>query len=221
MKIFLHELSDLETELDFSEAEPWVQSAVTRVDEQPEEALPAAASSGAAAQPRRTQVHFSLSQVDEVVVVNGQVDTSVRLLCSRCANVFSMPLKPNFSALFCKDPVMAGVAHLGRARDQGTEVLKPMGQNKGHARHAHDTSLDDVEGGGGQDLDITYIAEDFIDLGHVLTEQLQLLLPFQPLCKAECKGICVNCGADQNLGRCACAKLVRQTPFSVLKDLKL
>ncbi len=217
MKIFLHELSDQETELDFNQDEAWVRSSVALVDE-PSDDAPSKAGQNT---PRTIEAHFSLRKVDDVVVVSGKIDTSIRLICSRCANLFSMEVRPNFSSLFCKDPIMAGVGHLGKTRDQGTEVLKPMGQNKGYARHAHDESLDDTEGGGGQDLDITYISEDTIDLGHVLTEQLQLLVPFQPLCKAECKGICVNCGADQNVGRCACAKLVKQTPFSVLKDLKL
>ena len=114
---------------------------------------------------------------------------------------------------------MAGVGHLEFART-GTQkgVLKPAGQNKGHARHAHDASRDIS---GSQDLDITYLSSDLIELGDVLTEQLQLQVPFQPLCKESCKGICTQCGADLNQGRCACAKIAKNTPFSVLQNLKL
>ncbi len=221
MKIYLHELSDQETQLSFDESTPWVTEAVLRADEARSEDEPAKPANSSA-DTRAAKVEMTLRKVDEVVVVDGQIDTEVQLLCSRCAVRFSMKAHPHFSSLFCKDPSMAGVAHLGKAREQGTEILKPMGQNKGHARHAHDDSLDDAYGnGGGGDLDITYIAEDHINLSDVISEQLQLLIPFQPLCKEDCKGMCSHCGADQNVGRCACAKLFKETPFSALKDLKL
>lgn len=205
MKIYLHEITDQETELDFNQAEKWVLDAVERVDE--DHGL-----NPAALKSRPVQVHFSLRKVDDVVVVSGSIDTSVRLLCSRCAAPFNLKCNSHFSALFCKDPVMAGVGHLqASGRDKG----KPAGQTKGYARHAHDNEAT------GMDLDITYLSEDCIDLGDILSEQLQLQVPFQPLCKDSCKGMCMNCGADLNAGRCACAKLTSSSPFSVLKDIKI
>jgi len=212
MKIFLHEIRELDTDLDFTQDEKWVADAVLRVDERPE-------GRPAAKQQRPIQVHFNLRQVDEVVVISGKIKTSIELICSRCAVPYSMPTKPAFSALFCKDPVMAGVAHLQKNADGG----KPVGQNYGWARHAHDESSEE-EGASmsmTQDLDITYISNDYIDLSEVLTEQLQFQVPFQPLCSDDCKGMCTQCGADLNVGRCACAKIVQQKPFSMLKDFKL
>jgi uncharacterized protein len=115
---------------------------------------------------------------------------------------------------------MAGIGHLEDTQEGGT---KRAGHNKGFARHAHDFSTDDTDKSGetGQDLDVTYVSEDFLELGDVLTEQLQLQVPFQPLCKESCQGICTQCGTDLNVGRCACSKIVKQTPFAVLKNLKL
>jgi uncharacterized metal-binding protein YceD (DUF177 family) len=147
-----------------------------------------------------------------VVVVSGSAQTSLHLVCSRCAIPFHLDVSPRFSALFCSDPVMAGVGHLDGNR--------PAGQNHGFARHAPTPS-----GESGKDLDITYLSENVIDLGDVLAEQLQLQIPFQPLCKTECRGICPRCGADLNAGRCACVSLERDNPFAVLmpriKDLKI
>ena len=114
---------------------------------------------------------------------------------------------------------MAGVAHLQRqpeSRDRG----RPMGQNQGFARHAHNSDEDEAVLSG-QDLDITYLSNDWIDLGDVMTEQLQLQVPFQPLCAESCKGMCTHCGTDLNRGRCACAKIKSDHPFSALRDLKL
>ncbi len=206
MKVFLNEITEHDTDLDFTQDDKWVSESVLRVDE-------AEAETPAQGGARQIHVHYNLRQVDEVVVVNGRIDTFVELICSRCANGFHQTINPNFSALFCKDPVMAGVAFMP---DEGE---KPSGQNQGHARHAHDETADDDSS---KELDITYLSEDFINLQDILTEQLQLQIPFQPLCKLECKGICTHCGADLNRGRCACAKLsaAPTNAFSVLEGLK-
>jgi len=213
MKIFLHEITDQETELDFTQADPWVSSAVLRVDEHAEESVKKS-------KERPVNVHFSLRKVDEVIVINGKIQTFIELVCSRCASLFQKTCNPNFSALFCKDPVMAGVAHLQRQGTDHREPGRPMGQNQGFARHAHNSD-DDEASAEGKDLDITYLSHEYIDLGDVLTEQLQLQIPFQPLCKESCKGICSQCGTDLNLGRCACAKIKSSHPFSVLSDFKI
>jgi uncharacterized protein len=213
MKIYIRELTDIETELHFTQEQEWVKTAVERVDEKSDEPI------RGTPQARPINAEFSLSKVDEVIVVNGSISTNIRFLCSRCAAWFHYPMNPHFSALFCQDPVMAGVGHLEMTKTgPGRGLSKPAGQNKGHARHAHDQSHDTS---GPQDLDITYLSSDFIELGDVLTEQLQLQVPFQPLCKESCKGMCTQCGADLNQGRCACAKIAKNTAFSVLQNLKL
>lgn len=215
MKIYLHEIKEMDTEVDFTQEEPWVVDAVRKCDEHLD---------GAPVRPglktRPIQGHLNLRKVDEVVVVSGEVSTQLELLCSRCGNPYAFDCSPRFNTLYCKDPEMAGIAHLAKNPDKPREPGRPAGQTKGFARHAHDESLDSEEGFG-KDLDITYISEDFIDLGDLVSEQLQLQVPFQPLCKDDCKGICVRCGADQNVGRCACAKIEKESPFSVLKNFKV
>jgi uncharacterized protein len=211
MKIYLHEITDQDTCLTFTQDEPWVAAAVEKVDERLNDEP--AAIAPAHATPRQARADFTLRKVDDVVVVSGEVETQIQLFCSRCANPFRFPCHPEFSALFCQDPVMAGVAHL---EAQG----KPAGQIKGFARHAHDATQDSLVDAG-KDLDITYLAQDFIDLSEVITEQLQLQIPFQPLCREACKGMCTQCGADLNAGRCACSKLTQASPFAVLQSLKI
>jgi uncharacterized protein len=203
MKIFLHEITDIDTELDFTHEEKWVSDAVARVDEIESR------------KQRAIRTHLNLRKVDDVVVIQGDIETELRLLCSRCAAPFGYAVHPDFSALFCRDPDMAGIAHLERNPADRRAPGRPVGQNRGFARHAHDFSAD-ASAESGKDLDITYISHDFVDLGEVLTEQLQLQVPFQPLCRDSCKGICPRCGADLNVGRCACAKIVKDSPFAVL-----
>ncbi|MGK5089469.1 DUF177 domain-containing protein [Bdellovibrionota bacterium FG-2] len=219
MKIFLRAINESGTDLHFTHEDPWVLDSIKRVDETSHEDSSAldlsslranTATKKNAHQKREAQVSFNLRMVDEVVLANGKLETSLNLLCSRCGAPFEFGCNATISALFCKDPVMAGVGYLG-------EGGKPAGQVQGFARHAHDMS----SGEPGQDLDITYITQDFIDLGELLTEQVQLQVPFQPLCDEDCKGLCVTCGTDLNSGRCGCAKIQKSSPFTVLKDLKL
>jgi len=193
MKIHLQEITEQETDLDFTEDEEWVLQAISRVDEAPQ------------AGNRTADVHFRLHKVDGVVVVSGSIKTSVHLVCSRCANSYALDFSPKFSALFCQDRAMAGISGLD-------EKGRPQGQNHGYARHEHDTN---------SDLDITYLSGDCIDLSEVVTEQLRLQLPFQPLCSTTCKGICANCGTDLNSSSCNCAGRSKSGPFAVLENLNV
>lgn len=177
MKIFLHEVTERESELSFTEKDEWVKAAVLSADEHLE-VRPIKPSQ------RKIDVNLKLQKVDNVYVITGKLKTFVQLVCSRCADTFQYPCAPQFSALFCQEPVLSGVR-----------------KNRGFARHAHDEDSDESK-----DIDITYLSQEFIDLTDVITEQLQLQIPFQPLCRSDCKGICAQCGSDFNVGRCACAK---------------
>jgi uncharacterized protein len=43
-----------------------------------------------------------------------------------------------------------------------------------------------------------------LDLTQDIRDELIMGLPFKSLCKEDCKGLCVRCGADLNKGKCAC-----------------
>lgn len=43
-----------------------------------------------------------------------------------------------------------------------------------------------------------------LDPGPILRDALGLELPFAPLCRPECRGLCPTCGADRNEVACAC-----------------
>ncbi len=49
--------------------------------------------------------------------------------------------------------------------------------------------------------DAKTIGSDFrVDLTPLVAEELILAAPFAPLCRQECKGLCLECGADLNAG---------------------
>jgi uncharacterized protein len=70
------------------------------------------------------------------------------------------------------------------------------------------------------DLDLFGYDGESVDLEPLLREQLILAVPYAPLCKEDCLGLCPTCGADRNLAPCHCEKPV-DPRFEALKGLKL
>jgi uncharacterized protein len=73
---------------------------------------------------------------------------------------------------------------------------------------------------GDEDLETSYYRDEQIDLNEVLREQFYLALPMKPLCGTDCKGLCPQCGQNQNTGTCDCAPQWDDPRLAVLKQLK-
>lgn len=46
--------------------------------------------------------------------------------------------------------------------------------------------------------------EGSIDLEPMVRDAVVLSMPFSPLCRPDCLGLCPRCGGDRNLGECTC-----------------
>ncbi len=57
---------------------------------------------------------------------------------------------------------------------------------------------------GADDLDVDFYTDDLLDLGRLIEAETGLALPMKPLCRADCRGLCPECGANHNAGPCAC-----------------
>ena len=44
-----------------------------------------------------------------------------------------------------------------------------------------------------------------LDLEPMIRDALLTAMPFSPLCRPDCLGLCERCGGDRNLGECSCA----------------
>ncbi|MBI4924767.1 MAG: DUF177 domain-containing protein [Bdellovibrio sp.] len=203
MKIFLHEIKEQETTLDFTQKDLWAKEVVSKLDEKDSETT-------TSPKTRTISAHFTFRKINDIFLVVGKVDTEIQLLCSRCVNPYLLRCEPSFSILFCKDPAMAGAM--------------PFEQKHSLTNHFHYQTLPELENTAEleltKDVDINYIATDFIDLAEVLNEQLTLELPFQPLCHKDCEGLCPGCGTDLNENNCECSKDSHEQPFAALKNLK-
>jgi DUF177 domain-containing protein len=70
------------------------------------------------------------------------------------------------------------------------------------------------------DLATAFYANDAIDLGDLMREQLYLALPMKPLCREDCHGLCPQCGANLNTSSCTCTRGWDDPRLAALKALK-
>lgn len=196
MKLFLREFSDTERELHYTQNDLWVRNTIQASDEA-KDILPA---------DRLADYDVTFRKVDEVYEIEGKINTEIALTCSRCTSSTTQPIEKEFHVLYTEDAQMAGIA------ESDPDTGKLTGHKQGHA-FSSDVGLE-------TDYEISHISQDFIDLSEVLAEQIQLLVPYQPLCKEACKGLCAQCGQDLNQGSCACASQNSTGPLATLKDWK-
>jgi uncharacterized protein len=73
----------------------------------------------------------------------------------------------------------------------------------------------------GDDLRSSYYYGGEIDLSAIIREQILLDIPYKPLCRPSCKGLCPTCGEDLNRGSCSCKEEAFDERFAPLKGLKI
>jgi len=71
-----------------------------------------------------------------------------------------------------------------------------------------------------EDLDVFPFDGEHIDLEPLFREQFVLAIPYAPLCKETCKGLCSQCGIDRNTASCTCEPPI-DPRLAVLKGLKI
>jgi uncharacterized protein len=71
-----------------------------------------------------------------------------------------------------------------------------------------------------EDMSVEFLADDEIDIDHLVREQIYLTLPIKFLCREGCQGLCPVCGANLNREACRCREKRGHPAFSKLKDLK-
>ena len=142
------------------------------------------------------KVDFSIYKSQELVFLNGKLEVERGALCSRCATDIVVPLHSKFENLFTKQADM---------------------ENPSDA-HSHGVAYSAPTGATGEEMEIERLEKDYIELEEVLKEQLYLRLPFQPLCKEDCKGICPTCGQDQNTHPCQCHRIRNTSLANALRQ---
>jgi uncharacterized protein len=72
----------------------------------------------------------------------------------------------------------------------------------------------------GDDLEVSVLDSQRIDLSELAREQILLQAPSQIFCAEDCKGLCQKCGANRNLIDCDCEQKEVDPRWAALKNLK-
>lgn len=64
-----------------------------------------------------------------------------------------------------------------------------------------------------------YIDGYNLDVDKLVFGEVLLLIPGKTLCKEDCKGLCLKCGANLNEGECGCDRVSLDPRMSVFKDI--
>jgi len=71
------------------------------------------------------------------------------------------------------------------------------------------------------DMELGFYEGGEIHLSEIACEQVFLEIPYQPLCRENCIGLCPVCGKNLNQSSCECKKEELESGFAALKKLKL
>ena len=70
------------------------------------------------------------------------------------------------------------------------------------------------------DMNISFLSKEEIELKDIIREQILLSIPMKPLCSPACKGLCAECGNNLNIQECNCAKKVIDPRLKPLLKIK-
>ncbi len=79
-------------------------------------------------------------------------------------------------------------------------------------------AADDAEPNDDDDDDRYALIDAAIDLDQMVRDTVGVEMPFAPLCQPACRGLCVICGGNRNLGECPGHETL-DPRFAVLADL--
>lgn len=165
------------------------------------------------------------------VFVQGTITGQVTVACSRCVAPAAIRFAEDVRVTFLPaamvpddDDEAADEGKASKAGARGDKAGKGGDKaGKGGDKAGDKGGDDDAELGvelATDDLDVFPYAGDVIDLEPLVREQFILAVPFAPLCKDDCLGLCPQCGVDRNVSSCACEKPI-DPRFAALQGLKL
>jgi uncharacterized protein len=137
----------------------------------------------------------------EVVSARGSIAGTFVRQCVRCLKDYDTSVSIPFSVEY-------------RRREPRQESLhspQPASRETG-SEEALDDAVDED--------DVYDFTGDHVELASMLREQVILSTPMQPLCDAECLGLCPVCGQDRNERVCGCSEQIEESPFAPLRQLR-
>lgn len=136
----------------------------------------------------------SLLRTGDMFEVEGTSSATLMLACGRCLAEFEVPVSVKYALTYVRELPKVDV-------EDGDE--------------------DEGESLTAEDMGLTLIEADEIDLADAIQEQVLMAMPMRPICSEDCKGLCQHCGIDLNKASCGCSAQVVNIKFAALKDFKV
>jgi uncharacterized protein len=161
---------------------------------------------------------------DDTVFVRGPLKGWIEVACSRCLGPARVILDENLVVTYLPKSRMPPVEDAGDGAVPGpaSDGVKTKGKRAAASAPAAAADTADVELGmelAEDDLDLYGYENEEVDLTPLFRDQVILAVPFAPLCKEDCKGLCAQCGADRNHETCDCKPPV-DPRWAALQNLK-
>lgn len=130
----------------------------------------------------------------EQVFVSGTFKGHLNVACSRCVGVARLVIDDRVRVTFLPKTAMPADEVEADGED-GAEVAE-------------------------DDIDLFPYEGEHVDLEALFREEFVLAIPYAPLCREDCQGLCPQCGIDKNSATCSCEKPL-DPRLAPLKGLKL
>lgn len=127
----------------------------------------------------RVRGSVQFSNTGQVLLVRGRLRTTVSLECVRCLSTFPSLQEFDVEEQFA----------LHRERKAG----------RGSEEDNEDPDPDDPDMS-----DEAMYDEGILDLTELVRQNLLVNIPYAPVCRDDCAGLCPHCGQDLNTGQCSC-----------------
>jgi uncharacterized protein len=71
-----------------------------------------------------------------------------------------------------------------------------------------------------EELDEYFYDDPVVSVEPIAEERIQMAVPMKPLCREDCRGLCLRCGQDLNTTACGCAVETDDPRWEALRVLK-
>jgi uncharacterized protein len=132
------------------------------------------------------------------VFASGTLNGWLAVACSRCVGPVTLKID---------EPVRVTFMPRGELAQLDEETAQPADEDDGAQVASEDVDVFPYDG-------------EKVDLEPLVREQFILAVPFAPLCREACAGLCPQCGIDKNKEACSC-EAPPDPRFAALRGLKL
>lgn len=128
---------------------------------------------------KATRIRFEVQKRGTNILVDGELSLDYQFDCGRCAESFGRHAEVPIQLVFVNG------------------VEEPAPDDEGED---YDVSgFEAAAGGAVEGREVIFFQGHHIDLEAPISEQIVLALPEWPICRDDCRGLCVHCGQNLNL----------------------